>query len=399
MYSSQGQGDDHQQTLLQTPTKENNNNALIISCYLNQPISLNSSASGSNGTNLIASSNPGKRIVLNRNISLSDNVTDNILKKYPGIDISNNKQLGASNIDVVALSNQDKGKPLSFHPILYTAEGIVVDDVNEIIDGEAIYFEPYGRQFYKHQTSTVNVASRNDNASTDTESINNKKKKNGTSSKSIHERQLQYQQQYQNELMYSMQHDEMQAVASLSSTSKKTEKINRLNSFDYDLLFKFIVIGNVSVGKSCLLLQFVDKRFRGEHASTIGVDFGSSIVEIKGKKIKLQIWDTAGSEDFASITRAYYREAAGALLVYDISSRDSFLQLSNWLQNIKTYCTNRAVTITLVGNKCDLPESERVISRQQGEDFARENGLLFFETSAKTGKNVQEVFHITAVSY
>ena len=97
----------------------------------------------------------------------------------------------------------------------------------------------------------------------------------------------------------------------------------------YSYLFKYIIIGDTGVGKSCLLLQFTDKRFRNDHDITIGVEFGSRMIQLDNKEIKLQIWDTAGQESFRSITRSYYRGAAGALLVYDITRRDTFSHLSN----------------------------------------------------------------------
>ncbi|XP_016055095.1 PREDICTED: ras-related protein Rab-2B isoform X2 [Miniopterus natalensis] len=131
----------------------------------------------------------------------------------------------------------------------------------------------------------------------------------------------------------------------------------------YAYLFKYIIIGDTGVGKSCLLLQFTDKRFQPVHDLTIGVEFGARMVNIDGKQIKLQIWDTAGQESFRSITRSYYRGAAGALLVYDITS--------------------------------DL-ESRRDVKREEGEAFAREHGLIFMETSAKTACNVEEAFINTA---
>ena len=97
----------------------------------------------------------------------------------------------------------------------------------------------------------------------------------------------------------------------------------------YSYLFKYIIIGDTGVGKSCLLLQFTDKRFRHDHDLTIGVEFGSRMIHLDDKDIKLQIWDTAGQESFRSITRSYYRGAACALLVYDITRRDTFTHLSN----------------------------------------------------------------------
>eukprot|EP00347_Sterkiella_histriomuscorum_P008183 403346064 len=158
----------------------------------------------------------------------------------------------------------------------------------------------------------------------------------------------------------------------------------------YAYLFKYIIIGDTGVGKSCLLLQFTDKRFRQQHDLTIGVEFGARTVQIQNKNIKLQIWDTAGQESFKSITRSYYRGAAGALLVYDITRRDTFNHLTRWLEEVRQN-GNPDMTIMLIGNKCDL-DARRQVSFEEGERFAKENGLIFTETSAKTAFNVEEAF-------
>eukprot|EP00331_Platyophrya_macrostoma_P008058 CAMPEP_0176415962 /NCGR_PEP_ID=MMETSP0127-20121128/6090_1 /TAXON_ID=938130 /ORGANISM="Platyophrya macrostoma, Strain WH" /LENGTH=216 /DNA_ID=CAMNT_0017796001 /DNA_START=45 /DNA_END=695 /DNA_ORIENTATION=+ len=162
----------------------------------------------------------------------------------------------------------------------------------------------------------------------------------------------------------------------------------------YSYLFKYIIIGDAAVGKSCLLMQFLDKRFKSDHDATIGVEFGSRNVTIKDKVVKLQIWDTAGQESFRSITRSYYRGAIGALLVYDITRRDTFENIERWLEETRQYANSNMI-IFLIGNKCDL-ESERQVSTQEGETFAKAHNILFMETSAKTAKNVEEVFTQTA---
>lgn len=162
----------------------------------------------------------------------------------------------------------------------------------------------------------------------------------------------------------------------------------------YAYLFKYIIIGDTGVGKSCLLLQFTDKRFQPVHDLTIGVEFGARMINIDGKQIKLQIWDTAGQESFRSITRSYYRGAAGALLVYDITRRDTFNHLASWLEDARQHA-NPSMTIMLIGNKSDLSH-KREVSTEEGERFAKEHGLVFLETSAKTAHNVEEAFINTA---
>ena len=149
------------------------------------------------------------------------------------------------------------------------------------------------------------------------------------------------------------------------------------------------------VGKSCLLLQFTDKRFQPVHDLTIGVEFGARMVNLDGDKlVKLQIWDTAGQESFRSITRSYYRGAAGALLMYDITRRDTFQHLSRWLEEARQHAQSNMV-IMLIGNKNDL-EHRRAVSTEEGKAFAEANDLIFLETSAKTAYNVESAFINTA---
>jgi Ras-related protein Rab-2A len=162
----------------------------------------------------------------------------------------------------------------------------------------------------------------------------------------------------------------------------------------YSYLFKYIIIGDTGVGKSCLLLQFADRRFRPDHDLTIGVEFGSRLVSVDGKDIKLQIWDTAGQESFRSITRSYYRGASGAILVYDVTRRESFTHLTSWLSDASEF-GNPDMSVMLVGNKCDL-DSRRTVSTEEGIKFAKDHNLLFLEVSAKTGHNVDSTFEETA---
>jgi Ras-related protein Rab-2A len=139
------------------------------------------------------------------------------------------------------------------------------------------------------------------------------------------------------------------------------------------------------------MLQFSSNQFREEHELTIGVEFAIKFLEIKNKNIKIQIWDTAGEEAFQSITKSYYRNAIGALLVYDITKKSSFEHLQKWLDSVKEN-SSKNIKIILIGNKIDL-EDKREVTFQEGEEFAKNNGLYFFETSAKNFKNINEVFN------
>ncbi|XP_017320162.1 ras-related protein Rab-4A isoform X1 [Ictalurus punctatus] len=158
----------------------------------------------------------------------------------------------------------------------------------------------------------------------------------------------------------------------------------------YDFLFKFLVIGNAGTGKSCLLHQFIEKKFKDDSNHTIGVEFGSKIISVVNKFVKLQIWDTAGQERFRSVTRSYYRGAAGALLVYDITSRETYNALTNWLTDARMLASQNIVII-LCGNKKDL-DADREVTFLEASRFAQENELMFLETSALTGENVEEAF-------
>lgn len=158
----------------------------------------------------------------------------------------------------------------------------------------------------------------------------------------------------------------------------------------YDLLFKLLLIGDSGVGKTCVLFRFSDDAFNTTFISTIGIDFKIKTVELNGKKIKLQIWDTAGQERFHTITTSYYRGANGIMLVYDITNPKSFDNISKWLRNIEEHASED-VERMLLGNKCDMDE-KRMISKERGEQIAREHGIKFYETSAKNNVNIEKAF-------
>ena len=172
---------------------------------------------------------------------------------------------------------------------------------------------------------------------------------------------------------------------------------NDINSkINIDFSFKIIVIGNSAVGKSSLVDRGIKNRFIEDYSTTIGFDYSSFYVSYDSKIIKLQIWDTCGQEIYQSLITNFYRNSSLAILVYAINNKKSFLNIDNWLKELKKESNPDAKTI-LIGNKIDL-ESEREVSYEEAEKFANDyNFLSFFETSAKTGFNAQKVFINTAV--
>ncbi|KAK2833922.1 hypothetical protein Q5P01_017811 [Channa striata] len=159
---------------------------------------------------------------------------------------------------------------------------------------------------------------------------------------------------------------------------------------NFDYMFKLLIIGNSSVGKTSFLFRYADDSFTSAFVSTVGIDFKVKTVFRNDKRIKLQIWDTAGQERYRTITTAYYRGAMGFLLMYDITNQDSFNAVQDWATQIKTYSWDNAQVI-LVGNKCDL-EDDRLVPTEDGQRLAEELGFQFFEASAKDNINVKQVF-------
>ncbi|XP_074559791.1 ras-related protein RABC1-like isoform X2 [Curcuma longa] len=160
----------------------------------------------------------------------------------------------------------------------------------------------------------------------------------------------------------------------------------------YDYTFKIVLIGDSGVGKSSIILNYTSDNQGGLPSPTIGVDFKTKILTLDDMKIKLTIWDTAGQERFRTLTSSFYRGAHGIIMVYDVTRKDTFTSLTNkWIEELKLYSAYHDTIKVLVGNKLDL-ESSRMVTREEGMAFANQHDFLFYESSAKTGENVTELF-------
>ncbi|KAL4575249.1 hypothetical protein LXL04_022091 [Taraxacum kok-saghyz] len=170
-------------------------------------------------------------------------------------------------------------------------------------------------------------------------------------------------------------------------------KRSQISPTSYDYSFKILVIGDSGVGKSSLLLSFVSSQDQLQDVSpTIGVDFKMKIITIEGKRLKLTIWDTAGQERFGTLTSSYYRGAHGIILVYDVTRRETFTNLSEiWAREVELYSTNPDCVKILVGNKVDR-DVERAVTVEEGIALAKKHSCLFYECSARTRANVQQCF-------
>jgi small GTP-binding protein len=160
-----------------------------------------------------------------------------------------------------------------------------------------------------------------------------------------------------------------------------------------ELTAKIVLLGEAAVGKSSLAARFVRDEFQGNQESTIGAAFLSHAVTTPKGTVKFEIWDTAGQERYRSLAPMYYRGALAAIVVYDITSADSLKRSKSWITELKR--GNENVIIALLGNKCDL-DSSRAVPVSEGEATAAEEESMFFETSAKTGQNVDVVFQKVA---
>ena len=162
-------------------------------------------------------------------------------------------------------------------------------------------------------------------------------------------------------------------------------------SNEVEFVFKILLLGDSEVGKSCFLMRYSDNVFVENYITTIGLDYKLKSVKLdSGKTIKVQLWDTAGQDKYRTIAKNYFKGSHGILLLYDVTKQSSFQNIRDWIQDIREEVSQKAI-IFLIGNKIDLVD-KRKISKEKGIELAEEYKLPFFEASAKSGENVDEVF-------
>ncbi|KAK4475486.1 hypothetical protein MN116_002535 [Schistosoma mekongi] len=153
---------------------------------------------------------------------------------------------------------------------------------------------------------------------------------------------------------------------------------------------KCVFLGEHGVGKTCIILRFMHETFDPAYHATIGIDFVSKTLCFNEKSVRLQLWDTAGQERFRSLIPSYIKDSSVAIVVYDVTNRDSFIKASDWIREIRTERSSKTL-VFLVGNKVDL-EDERVVSAEEAAEKAEKENLFFVETSAKTDFQIQKLF-------
>ena len=159
---------------------------------------------------------------------------------------------------------------------------------------------------------------------------------------------------------------------------------------NYEMMFKVVLVGDSSVGKTNIMSKYLKNEFHEDSKATVGVEFGSKQFTIEGHQIKAQIWDTAGQERYKAITSAYYKGAKGAFVVYDITRKQSFDSVDRWINDLKA-AADKKLSVIIIGNKCDL-EDQRQVTKEQGEEKAKNNEVAFMETSAYSGENLDKAF-------
>ncbi len=167
-------------------------------------------------------------------------------------------------------------------------------------------------------------------------------------------------------------------------------KKNKLST-SVDCVYKVLLLGDSTVGKTCVLLKYTDKIFQETHMMTIGLDYRLKVMQLQsGKEVKLQIWDTAGQDRFRSITKNYYKGSHGIILIYDVTSLKTFENVKSWVSQIHEEISDKVV-IYLVANKIDMDDLRKV-TKEEGKKLAEELDVPFVETSAKTGENIDYIF-------
>ena len=157
----------------------------------------------------------------------------------------------------------------------------------------------------------------------------------------------------------------------------------------YDYLVKVLMVGESGVGKTCIIQRFIKNQFSTNHLSTIAIDFKMKLLKIRGSNIKMQIWDTAGQERFNTLTSGFFKGSDGIILTYSIIDKNSFENINKWMLQVRTLAPPD-VKVILVGNKSDF--NERVVTYKEGKEMAEKYNIIFFETSAKSGENIKNVF-------
>ena len=153
------------------------------------------------------------------------------------------------------------------------------------------------------------------------------------------------------------------------------------------IILKILILGDSGVGKTSILIKYINNKFDESHIATIGVDYMDKTIKYKNINIKLQIWDTSGQEKFRSIARNFYRNSDAIFIVFDLNNKDTYNSIKQWINDVEEYCPN--IKKILLGNKSDL---EKNVSEEIIKNFAKENNLQYFETSAKNGTNIKEAF-------
>ena len=165
---------------------------------------------------------------------------------------------------------------------------------------------------------------------------------------------------------------------------------------DFEFPLKVIVIGDTCVGKTNFIFRFVENRFSLNYVSTVGFDYRSKIITLpkSKKKVKLQIWDTAGQERYNAVNKNLFQKVQGVIIMYDITNRASFENINKWLYLLSQNVSDKAKI--LVGSKLDLSEEKRIVTEEEGQNLADKNNMPFYETSSKTGENVEKIFFTLA---